>query len=65
MKVPLLRVEQQVVHLDELVQHPHEARRARVTLDRWLGELALLQQHRLNLYQQLAFCGDGLSVKAS
>jgi hypothetical protein len=59
-----LRVEQQIVHLDELVQHPHEAKKARATLNRWMDELSLLQQHRLNLYQQLAFAG-GLKAKAS
>ena len=47
-----LRVEQQIVHLDELVQHPHEAKKARVILDRWFRELSLLQHQRLNLYRQ-------------
>jgi hypothetical protein len=50
-----LRLQQQVVHLDELSRHPSEARKARATLDRWLGELSQLQEHRLNLYRQLAF----------
>jgi len=58
-----LRVEQQIVHLDELVQHPHEAKRARATLDRWLRELSLLQHQRLNLYRQFAVAG--LRAKAS
>ena len=59
-----LRVEQQIVHLDELVQHPHEAKRARATLDRWLRELSLLQRQRLNLYRQFAVAG-ALRAKAS
>jgi hypothetical protein len=53
-----LRVEQQIVHLDELVQHP-----ARATLDRWLRELSLLQHQRLNLYRQFAVAR--LRAKAS
>ena len=59
-----LRVEQQIVQLDELAQHPHEAKRARATLDRWLRELSLLQRQRLNLYRQFAVAG-GLRAKAS
>jgi hypothetical protein len=58
-----LRVEQQIVHLDELVQHPHEAKKARVILDRWFRELSLLQHQRLNLYRQAV--ASGLRSKAS
>ena len=59
-----LRVGQQVVHLDELTGHPQETKHARAALDRWLAELSLLQQQRLNLYRQLAF-GSDLKAKAS
>jgi hypothetical protein len=58
-----LRVEHQVAHLDELVQHPHESKKARATLDRWLRELSLLQHQRLNLYRQAV--ASGLRSKAS
>ena len=59
-----LRVEQQLVHLDELVGQPHEAKKARATLDRWLEELSLLQHQRLSLYRQYAFTGF-MRAKAS
>jgi hypothetical protein len=59
-----LRVGQQIIHLDELVGQPQEAKRARATLDRWLEELSLIQQHRLSLYRHLASSG-GLKKKAS
>ena len=36
----------------------------RAALNRWIDELSLLQQHRLNLCQQLALTG-GLVAKAS
>jgi hypothetical protein len=58
-----LRVEQQIVHLDEHVQHPHEAKKTRVILDRWFRELSLLQHQRLNLYRQAV--ASGLRSKAS
>ena len=59
-----LRVGQQVVHLDELAGQPHEAKKARTTLDRWLGELSLLQQQRFDLYRQFAY-SHRLRAKAS
>jgi hypothetical protein len=52
-----LRVGQQIIHLDDLVGHPQEAKHARATLDRWLDELSLVQQQRLTLYRQLASSG--------
>jgi hypothetical protein len=52
-----LRLEQQLIHLSELSQDPHEAKRARATADHWLAELSLLRRQRLGLYQQLAFSG--------
>jgi hypothetical protein len=60
-----LRVGQQIIHLDDLVGHPQEAKKARATLDRWLGELSLLQHLRLDLYKQQIAFGGGLKAKAS
>jgi hypothetical protein len=52
-----LRVEQQLVHLDELVGQPHEAKKARATFDRRLEKLSRLQHQRLSLYRQAAASG--------
>jgi hypothetical protein len=52
-----LCVEQQLINVSELSQHPDEAKKARATADRWLAELSILRLRRLNLYQQLAFAG--------
>jgi hypothetical protein len=59
-----LRVEQQLVHLDELVGQPHEAKKARATFDRRLEKLSRLQHQRLSLYRQAAASG-GSGAKAS
>ena len=45
--------------MKELTDHPSEARKARVTLQRWVAELSLLRQQRLNLYHRLAFVDGG------
>jgi hypothetical protein len=50
-----LRIEQQAINVKELTDHPSEARKARVTLQRCVAELSLLRQQRLNLYHRLAF----------
>jgi len=52
-----LRIEQQLIHVNELAADPYEAKRARATADHWLAELSLLRLHRTNLYMQLAFAG--------
>jgi hypothetical protein len=49
-----LRVQQQIVHTDNL-EHGHfepEAKRAHALLNRMMEELSQLQQYRLKLYQQ-------------
>src|SRR5262245_39397470 len=52
-----LRIEQQRTHADNLRwdRFEPEAEKARALLDRMVGELALLQQYRLSLYQQASF----------
>jgi hypothetical protein len=61
-----VRVQQQRAHVANL-EHGHfesEAQKARTLLDRMVGELALLRQHRFSLYQQAAF-GDVPKKKVS
>ena len=52
-----LRIQRQRVHAEYLRwdQFEPEAEKARALLDRMVGELALHQQYRLNLYQQASF----------
>ena len=50
-----LRIEQQAINVNELADHPSEAKKARVTLDQWVAELSLLRRQRLDLYMHLAF----------
>jgi len=52
-----LRIEQQRTHADSFRwdRFEPEAEKARALLDRMVGELALLQQYRLSLYQQASF----------
>ena len=52
-----LRIEQQAINVNELTDHPSEAKKARATLERWVAELSLLRRQRLNLYHRLAFVG--------
>jgi hypothetical protein len=40
-----LEIEQYRIHLDELVQHPHEAERARAVLEKMLSDLAAQRRY--------------------
>ena len=60
------RIQQQRADAENL-EHGHfelGAKKARALVDRMVGELALLRQHRFSLYQQAAF-GDVPKKKVS